>query len=99
MEYPRKLYANVLLLDGKIINWKTGDRSWGGRRWATSRQPLNLIICNGEAICEERLQSEVFCVTVFDDIQWNNFFEYTSKEFYKMYEIHESYSKSMFRPY
>ena len=27
-EYPYMLYTSVLLLDGKIENWKTGNRHW-----------------------------------------------------------------------
>ena len=27
-EYPYMLYTSVLLLDGRIENWKTGDRHW-----------------------------------------------------------------------
>ena len=96
-EYPKTLYANVLLLDGNIINWKTGDRSWEGGNWINNRQPLSIVVecATGDP---ERLQSETFSAVVYNDDQNQLFFADTSKEFYKMFELSERYG-SGFRPY
>lgn len=94
MEYPRKLYANVLLLNGKIINFKTGSKSWEGEKWIGSSQPL-FIFHN----LENDLRSEVFPFIARDTNETNLFFEKTSKEFYKMFEISELYPDFMSKPY
>lgn len=94
MEYPRKLYANVLLLDGKIINWKTGTKNWEESGWVSSSQPL-FIFQN----LENDLRSEVFKFTANNTNENNLFFEKTAKEFYKMFEISELYPDFMSKPY
>lgn len=93
MKYPRKLYANVLLLDGKIINWKTGSTSWKNDGWLSSSQPLWVF----QEECD--LQSKTIFFEANNDDENNKFFSVTSKDFYKKFEIHESYSKSMNKPY
>lgn len=95
MNYPRKLYANVLLCNGKIINWKTGTRSWENNKWLESRQPLKFIL-NEDNIIESKVISE----TVYNGEENSLFFEKTSIEFYKQFEIHEDYlTDTMFEPY
>lgn len=94
MNYPRKLYANVLLLDGKIINWKTGEKTWEDERYFNNRQPISKLMGKFD-----RLSSETFKFTANNSNENKLFFESYSKEFYQMFELHEDYSKSMFKPY
>lgn len=90
--YTRTLFANVLLRDGKIINWKTGKTSWENGNWINSRQPINFISSDYD------LRSETFKKVVNSVFENNLFFE-NAKEFYKMYEIHELFPDSMLKPY
>jgi hypothetical protein len=96
MEYSKKLYANVLLFDDKIINFKTGTTNWEGTKFWASSQPLWII---HEKDFENRLRSEVFSKIVNSNEENNIFFRVISKEFYKMFEIHENYGEDMFKPY
>ena len=96
MEYPKKLYANVLLFDDKIINFKTRTKSWEGTGFWSSQQPLWIIY---EKDFENRLRSEVFSKIINSNEENEIFFRVISKEFYKMFEIHENYDEDMFRPY
>lgn len=95
LSYPKKLYANVLLLDGEIINWKTGQKNWENGRWISSRQPVNLLI----GVVDSRLESYTFCVEVNNTVENNIFFASTSKEFYKMFEISEYCRNHLITPY
>ena len=96
MEYPKKLYANVLLFDDKIISFKTGTKNWEGSKFWESCQPLWFI---NEDNFENRLKSEVFSKIVNSNEENNIFFRVISKEFYKMFEIHENYGEHMFKSY
>ena len=96
MEYPKKLYANVLLFDDKIISFKTGTTDWEGTKFWSSRQPIWII---DEDNFENRLKSEVFSKIINSNEENEIFFRVISKEFYKMFEIHENYGEDMFRPY
>ena len=96
MEYPKKLYANVLLFDDKIINFKTGTTNWEGLKFWESRQPFWILY---EKQFENRLKSEVFSKIINSNEENEIFFRVISKEFYKMFEIHENYGEDMFRPY
>jgi len=90
-KYPKMLRANVLLLDGEIINWKTGTTSWEGYNWINSRQQVNLIRSGGE------IHSEVLEKNILSEDQWDKFFEVDSVEFYKQYKVHEKFKG--FKPY
>ena len=97
MEFPKTLYANVLLLDGKIINWQTGKRTWENGKWVSSRQPLDIVIeCADKN--PDRLQSETFSAVVNNHSEHAHFFNHTSVEFYKMFELSDRYSYG-FEPY
>ena len=92
--YPLLLHANVLLLDGEIINWKTGMTSWEDGKWVNSKQPLNIVL----KVDRGRLKSETFSKIVNNYKENNTFFEKIAVNFYKTYEVSERYSNSMFRP-
>lgn len=95
MNYPKKLYANVLLLDVKIVNWKTGTSSWENGKWVMYRQPYFVL----EELDINRLTTETFTKAVFSTNENNLFFEKTSKDFYKMFTLHEKFQDNMFKPY
>lgn len=92
--YPKILYANVLLLDGEIINFKTGQHSWEDGKWNNNRQPIKLVIEN-----EDKITSQTFSKVVKTIEENNSFFENEAKEFYKKFKIHEKYPKSSYKPY
>lgn len=96
MFYPKKLHANVLLFDGKIINWKVGTTCWNDDAWIMYRQPA--IVCK-HYLHPERFSADVFTMAVFNDNQRNYFFRTVAEEFMRMYDIHEQYSSNMFLPY
>lgn len=91
----KKLYKNVLLLDGKIVNWKTGTTHWDCVDKAfCNRQPEFIWYYN-----EDRL-SVSSIMNSFDEDNTesiNKFFE--DKNFHKQFQIHEDFPSGMFRPY
>ena len=95
MKYPRTVHANVLLLDGKIINWKIGDANWVDSKWVRNRQP-DIAYCVG---FYERVEAQVFAAIVNNVNENQLFFNKIAIEFFKMFEISEYYEDSMFLPY
>ena len=94
MKYPRKVYKNVLLIDGKIVGWKTGETHWKSVEEATwSRQPMWIFF--DEYI--EKISVESTSAIVHSDEENNRFFQ--DDQWYKQFEIHENFSPDMFLPY
>ena len=96
MKFPRKLFANVLLLDDKIINFKIGDRSWEGDKWCMNRQPSFLFLLEN---ADQRIESKIFAKIVNSNAENTLFFRKISTEFFKMFEISDRYPRSMHKPY
>ena len=94
MTYPKTLYHSVLLLDGKIIGWKTANYGWDTVEKALcNRQAVNLILT------ATREQLSVACESaVVNDTEENNAF-FDDKAFFERFPIHEDYPDFMFRPY
>lgn len=89
----KTIYKNVLLLDGKIINWKTGSTYWDSVDKAfNNRQPEFIWHLN-----EDRLSVSSTNKLVKSDDENNQWFQ--DNEFYKQFKIHEDFPSSMFRPY
>lgn len=87
-KYPAIVYANVLLLNDRIINWKTGSTDWSNDRWMSSRQPLHHVReaapPYGTGIKELRVEQMKFLAHNVDE--WNAAFS-KAIEFYKMFEM------------
>lgn len=89
----KTIYKNVLLSDGKIVNWKTGTTHWDSVSKAFhNRQPRFIFDMK-----EGMLSVSSVCKEVETDEENNAWFE--DKEFYKQFEVHEKFPSSMFLPY
>lgn len=97
LTYPLTLYANVLLVDGKIVNWKTGKHKWTEENVFNYRQPLNL--CYSLIDQPDRITVKSFKFTAKNSKQDDLFHSTISREFYMMFDLHEEYPKSMFKPF
>jgi hypothetical protein len=93
---PYRIYANVLLLDGKIINWKTSRTTcWDSLLTAfLSRQPMAAIMADPErlSVDSKALEFESTAENKEDFID-------DLGGFYREFEIHPDFPENMFRPY
>jgi hypothetical protein len=90
--YPKTLFKNVLLSDGKIINWEIGTTCWDSVDKAfCSRQPLKLLEELGQ------LTAQYESCVVHSAEENNAFFQ--DEAFFRQFPIHEQFPKFMFRPY
>lgn len=87
-EYPHNVYASVLLLDNKIMNYKIGNRAWKHPFDMTWRFPLP------DNIDEYSVQSN--CWEVNNSEEHNEAFN-MGREWMKQWEVHEDYKG--FDPY
>jgi hypothetical protein len=93
---PYKLYANALLLDGKIINWKTSKTT----RWKDladaflSRQPMIAIKADTARL---RVKSKVFEFESSSENKEN--IQKDIEDYYGQFGIHPDYPKGMNHPF
>lgn len=98
-KYPYKVHANVLLIDGMIINFKTGTKAWTTEaEWITNRQPLDRLFKANDRD-PNSITSQVLTVTVHSDDEHAMFYRETAVNFYRQFEIHPDFSKNMFNPH
>jgi len=90
-EYPYVLHKSVLLIDGKIANWKTGKKVWDtlSAAWS-SRQPLWSVKEEHDSIEVHHTSKEVHST------EENNAF-FNDHEWFKQWPIHERFKG--FKPY
>lgn len=88
----KKMYKNVLLLDGKIINWKTGATHWDSVGKAVCNRQPSIIYYNYGVLSVASVEKIITSPTENEE-----FFSDTT--FYRQYELHEDYPKDMFKPY
>lgn len=81
--YPHEVYACVLLLDGKIYNWKIGEYYW------SSPYEARMRLSDFDKI--DRMKTEYKSWTVYNDEEHNEVFERLAKEWFKQWEIHENH--------
>jgi hypothetical protein len=81
--YPHEVYASVLLLDNKIINYKIGERFWS--------TPLEAKIYTRKQIDFEKLKTEYTSWTVYNSEEHNKAFEVYAREWFKQWEVHDDY--------
>jgi len=88
--YPHELYANVLLLDGKIECWKTGSTKaegyWPFKSWW---KPNRLRLSNSDpheewTMGDYTVESKTWIVN--NDQEHNDVFAIHSKEWYRQWE-------------
>lgn len=94
--YPHELHANVLLLDNKIENWKTGNTKaeseyWPfSGRWKVPRMKVeNYEGYDSMALGDYTVDSKTWIVN--NDQEHNDVFEIHSKEWYKQWEHADDY--------
>ena len=97
-EYPYTIYVNVLLSDGKIVGWKTGQTHWSTvQRALCNRQYLTLLLNEEEAGKKLTVQSACLVCNNSED---NNFvFTVFSEQFYRKYPMHPGIIGKMLLPY
>ena len=86
--YPHTVYASVLLLDNKIINWKIGDRRWTDIFSMTRRirrdRPFNINDYTGETV-------ESIGFEVNNSDEHDHAFAVLAKEWFKNWEVHPNH--------
>lgn len=91
MKYPKTLYQNVLLLDNKIVNWKTGTTHWKDVNKAfNNRQSLYIL-----NYAQHKLYVK-FRKKVVNTLDENNAF-FNDSSWYKQFELHENFN--VLKPY
>lgn len=81
--YPHEVNASVLLLDGKIYNWKIGNQWW--------HDPLmvKMRFSDMEYSREERFTVQNKSFTVNNDEEHNEAFATVARDWFKQFEISE----------
>ena len=88
---PHRVFANVILADGKIVNWKTGNTRWTKTNYANYSQPYIVY----DERHEITIRSRSFVVK--NRKQHNHAFETLAARFYSQFELYEGYSLA--KPY
>ena len=80
-EYPRKLYASVLLYDNKIVMWKVGESYW---------EDYTRVSVKGRLPGPIREMKTVYTdFEAKDSYENNRIFDWDSKLWFKNWEVHE----------
>ncbi|MFE4571377.1 hypothetical protein [Paenibacillus chitinolyticus] len=82
-EYPHEVYASVLLLDGKIYNWKVGNYFWS--------HPMEAKIRMSDFDKFDRMEVKHTSFTVNNDFEHNLAFSLNAKQWYRQWEISEEH--------
>ena len=90
-KYPHRVFASVVLVDGKIVNWKTGNTRWTKANYANFSQPYIVYDENVEIT----IRSKSFIVK--NRKQHNHAFEVLASRFYSQFKLHEGYNLA--KPY
>ena len=83
--YPHRIFASVVLLDGKIISWKVANYRWTMKTIGCYNHPV-AVYKNYKKI---KVRTRSFVANNRD--QHNGIFETTTKKFFKQFEIHEKF--------
>lgn len=94
IEYPCKTYANVLLLDNMIVNWKVGKTHWNTVDRAFCNTQFLWVIKKANSDALEVKSKEFICATKEERI---NVFEERAEKFMKQWKIHPKFTG--FDPY
>lgn len=80
-EYPYEVNASVLLLDGKIYNWKIGNQHW------ETPNMVKMRFTDMHLISEGRFSTENKSFTVNNEKEHSEAFEIHAREWFKNWEI------------
>ncbi len=81
-KYPHNIYASVVLLDKKIINWKVAKYAWNGVNWMRSKQPQIASSDHGA------IEVISVCFVANNREEHEEIFSVDAKEFFKQFLIH-----------
>lgn len=81
--YPHKVYASVLLLDGKIYNYKIGDSYW--------EHPTEAKMRYSDFKNIDRMRVEHTFFEVNNDAEHNAAFEVLATDWFKQWAVHENH--------
>lgn len=90
-EYPHRVFASVILLDGKIVNWKSGQYRMTKKNLGLFNQP-RIVHENFEKL-EVRSRSFI----VHNISEHNKAFEREAVQFYKQFKLYPGYN--LMKPY
>lgn len=82
-KYPHKVYASVVLLDGKIYNWKVGQSCWNSAYEAKVR------FSDFDKL-DKMIVRHTYWV-VYSPEEHQKVFEKHAKEWFKKWQIHEDH--------
>jgi len=89
--YPHRVFANVVLIKGKIANWKTGDYRWTIKNFFMSHQPTNVYTNEKQVIIKSR------SFIVRNREEHNKAFSERAVKFYRQFKFVKGYN--LMRPY
>lgn len=87
--YPHEIYASVLLLDNKILQWEIGETYWVS--------PLSIYISPDMWSYIDDLETKYISWTVHNSEEHNKVFQELAPEWFKQWEVHEMFRG--FKPY
>jgi len=80
--YPHKIYASVLLLDGKIESWKVGQSAWRGIGSITAYWKMDRI---------NDYEVKSACWLVYNSKQHNQIFSTDSANWFKQWPVADDF--------
>ncbi len=107
-KYPHRVFASVILLDNKIVNWKTGDCRWSKKNYTSSNQPLIVNVYDDKIVIRSKqslivydndknivVRSRSFIANTRQER--NNIFEVKARKFYKQFKLYKGFR--LMKPY
>jgi len=86
-DFPMTIYHQVLLFDGKVIDWKVGPHKKGGvKAWAVDRFFKEFGSC---IKYWDRLEQKTNEVYVTNELEYN--FAFTKTKWLSQFELHEKF--------
>ena len=82
-EYPHRIFASVVLLDNKIMNWKIVNYRWTKKNMGDSKQQLIIY----DYLDKITVRSRSFIA--HSPKEHSKIFKVKARKFFKQFEIHE----------
>lgn len=95
-QLPYTIYASVLLLDNKIVNWKIGQRGWRTIPEAYMSGQPDIVFDN---FGNENMRTEILEMECKTKDDHSKAFNEWSESFFRRWEIHPDFPEKCFAPY